>query len=123
MANLEKIIEDLDALTSLEKTNLVGMLEEKWGVEAPKEQEMPDWLKDRLNPQEPEQDSFKVVLKGTTKRIDTIKKVRELLGLQLKEARDFIENFPKTVKEDLSKEEADELKKVLEEAGGEVEIQ
>ena len=124
MANLEKIVEDLSALTVLEAAELSKMLEEKWGVSAaaPVAAAAPAAAGAPAEAAE-EQTEFTVVLTGGgDKKINVIKEVRGITGLGLKEAKDLVEGAPKPVKEGASKDEAEEIKKKLEEAGAEVEL-
>jgi large subunit ribosomal protein L7/L12 len=125
MANLEKIAEDLSSLTVLEAAELATMLEEKWGVSAA----APVAIAGMAMPGDgqaavEEKDSFDVVLASMgDKKINVIKEVRAITGLGLKEAKDLVESAPKAVKEAVSKDEAEGLKKKLEEAGASVELQ
>ena len=125
MANLEKIVEDLSTLTVIEAAELSKMLEEKWGVSAA----APVAVAAAVPGAEAgaaaaeEKDTFDVVLASIgDKKINVIKEVRAITGLGLKEAKDLVEGAPKPVKEGVNKEEADSLKKKLEEAGATVEL-
>jgi len=118
MANLDQIIEELDALSSSEQRELVGMLEDKWNVKVPEPFVMPDFLL----PKKEEPTSFDVVLIETTNRIATIKKIRAIFGISLKEARDMAEGLPRVLKADVDLEEAERLKKELEEAEAIIEV-
>ena len=121
MANLEKIADQLSGLTVLEASELSKILEEKWGVSAaapvavaaaPAAAEVAE-----------EQTEFDVVLASFgEKKINVIKEVRAITTLGLKEAKDLVESAPKTVKEGIRKEEAEEIKKKLEAAGATVEL-
>jgi len=124
MANLEKLADDLSALTVLEAAELSKMLEEKWGVSAaaPVAVAAPGAAAPAAEAAE-EKDSFDVILAAVgEKKINVIKEVRAITGLGLKEAKDLVEGAPKPVKEGASKDEAEELKKKLEEAGASVEL-
>lgn len=131
MADLEKIAEDLSSLTVLEAAELSKLLEEKWGVTASGGggmMMMPGAMPggaaggDAGEAAE-EKDEFDVVLTGAgDKKINVIKEVRAITGLGLKEAKDLVEGAPKPVKEGASKDEAEEIKKKLEEAGASVEL-
>jgi large subunit ribosomal protein L7/L12 len=125
MADLEKLAEELSALTVLEAAELSKMLEEKWGVSAAAPVAVaaaPGAGGDAGAPAE-EKDSFDVVLAAAgDKKINVIKEVRAITGLGLKEAKDLVEGAPKPVKEGVPKDEAEELKKKLEEAGATVEL-
>ena len=122
MADLEKIAEDLSALTVLEAAELSKMLEEKWGVSAAAPVAVAAVAGDAGGAAE-EQTEFTVVLASFgEKKINVIKEVRAITGLGLKEAKDLVESAPKAVKEGVSKDEAETLKKKLEEAGATVEL-
>ena len=127
MAKLEKLVEDLSALTVLEAAELSKLLEEKWGVSAA----APVAVAaagggGAAAPAEAaeEQTEFTVVLtNGGDKKINVIKEVRSVRpDLGLKEAKDLVEGAPQNVKENVSKQEAEEVKKKLEEAGASVTI-
>ena len=121
MADLSKIAEDISALTVLEAADLAKMLEEKWGVSAsaavavaaaPAAVEAVE-----------EKTEFTVILKSPgDKKINVIKEVRAITGLGLKEAKELVEAGGKAVKEDITKDEAEEIQKKLEEAGAAVEL-
>lgn len=125
MANLEKIVDDLSALTVLEAAELSKMLEEKWGVSAaaPVAAAAPAAAGAPAEAVE-EQTEFTVVLTGGgDKKINVIKEVRGVRpDLGLKEAKDLVEGAPQNIKENISKQEAEEIKKKLEEAGASVQI-
>ena len=125
MADIKKIAEDLSNLTVLEAAELATMLEEKWGVSAaaaPVAMAMPAGGGDAAGGGE-EKSEFDVVLTAAgASKINVIKEVRAITGLGLKEAKDLVEGAPKPVKEGVSKEEAEELKGKLEEAGASVEV-
>jgi large subunit ribosomal protein L7/L12 len=115
------IIEKIEKLTVVELSELIKALEEKFGVSAA----MPAAAGAAAGgaPAE-EKTSWNVLLKaGGEQKINVIKIVKEAAGVGLKEAKDLVEGAPKTVKEGLKKEEAEELKKKLEEAGATVELQ
>lgn len=117
-ANLEKIVEDLSALTVLEAAELAKLLEEKWGVSAAAPVAVA--AAGGAAPAE-EKDSFDVILEAAgDNKINVIKVVREVTGLGLKEAKDLVEGAPKPIKEALAKADAETLKKKLEEAGAKV---
>jgi len=125
MADIEKIAEELSNLTVLEAAELATLLEEKWGVSAaaaPMAVAMPAGGGDAGGAAE-EKTEFDVVLTvvGASK-INVIKEVRAITGLGLKEAKDLVEGAPKAVKEAVSKDEAEQIKAKLEEAGATVEI-
>ncbi len=121
--NLEQIVEDLSALTVLEAAELSKMLEEKWGVSAAAPVAVAAAAGDAGGAVAEAQDSFDVILTGFgDKKINVIKEVRALTGLGLKEAKDLVEGVPKALKEGVNKDEADAVKKKLEDAGATVEI-
>ena len=126
MSKLEKLVEELSTLSVLEAADLSKMLEEKWGVSAaaPVAMAMPAGGGGAAAAPVEAQTEFNVILASAgDKKINVIKAVREVVsGLGLKEAKDLVEAAPKPVKEGFSKEEADKIKKVLEEAGAKVEI-
>ena len=125
MADIEKIAEELSNLTVLEAAELATLLEEKWGVSAaaaPMAVAMPAGGGDAGGAAE-EKTEFDVVLTAAgASKINVIKTVRAITGLGLKEAKDLVEGAPKAVKEGVSKDEADEVKGKLEEAGATVEV-
>ena len=117
MADLAKLVDELSALTVLEAAELSKMLEEKWGVSAAAPVAV------AAAPAAEAQTEFTVILaNGGDKKINVIKEIRTITGLGLKEAKDLVEGAPKTVKEGVSKDEADKIKKVLEENGATVEV-
>ena len=125
MADIEKIAEDLSNLTVLEAAVLATLLEEKWGVSAaaaPMAMAMPAGGGDAGGAAE-EKSEFDVVLASAgASKINVIKEVRTITGLGLKEAKDLVEGAPKPVKEGVSKDEAEQIKAKLEEAGATVEV-
>lgn len=125
MADIEKIAEDLSNLTVLEAAELATLLEEKWGVSAaaaPMAMAMPAGGGDAGGAAD-DKTEFDVVLTAAgSSKINVIKEVRAITGLGLKEAKDLVEGAPKAVKEGVSKEEAEEIKGKLEEAGATVEV-
>jgi large subunit ribosomal protein L7/L12 len=126
MSKLEKLVEDLSTLTVLEASELSKLLEEKWGVSAaaPVAAAAPAGAAAAPAAAEEEQTEFTVVLTaGGDKKINVIKEVRGVRpDLGLKEAKDLVEAAPTNVKENVSKQEAEEIKKKLEEAGASVSI-
>ena len=116
MADLAKIVDELSALTVLEAAELSKMLEEKWGVSAAAGGAA------AAAPAE-EQTEFTVILADAgANKINVIKEVRAITALGLKEAKDLVESAPKPVKEGVSKEDAEKMKKQLEAAGAKVEV-
>ncbi|UTW54334.1 50S ribosomal protein L7/L12 [Kordiimonas sp. SCSIO 12610] len=123
MADLEKIVEELSALTVLEAAELSKMLEEKWGVSAAAAVAVAGPAAAGGEAAAEEKDEFDVILADAgAKKINVIKEVRGITGLGLKEAKDLVEGAPKPVKEGVSKDEAEELKGKLEAAGAKVEL-
>lgn len=119
-----KLIEDVKALTVLELSELVKALEEEFGVSAaaPVAVAAPA-AAEAAAPAAEEKTEFTVVLKSAgANKINVIKVVREITGLGLKEAKDLVDGAPKEVKENISKADAEEIAKKLEEAGAEVEL-
>ena len=125
MADIQKIAEDLSNLTVLEAAELATLLEEKWGVSAaaaPMAMAMPAGGGDAGGAAE-EKTEFEVVLASAgASKINVIKEVRTITGLGLKEAKDLVEGAPKPVKDGVSKDEAEQIKAKLEEAGATVEV-
>jgi large subunit ribosomal protein L7/L12 len=125
MADLEAIAENLSSLTVMEAADLVKMLEEKWGVSAAAPVAV---AAAGVGPAagaeaEEEQTEFEIILKEVgSEKIKVIKAVREVTSLGLKEAKDLVDGAPKTVKEGVTKEEAEEIKKKFEEQGAKIEI-
>ena len=125
MADLNKIVEDLSALTVLEAAELTKLLEEKWGVSAAAAVAVAaaPGAGGAAAPAAEEKTEFDVILTGDGgKKINVIKEVRAITGLGLTEAKTLVESAPKAVKEGVNKEEAEKLKKQLEEAGATVEL-
>jgi ribosomal protein L7/L12 len=122
----EQILEAIENMTVLELSELVKALEEKFGVSAAAPvavAAMPGAAGGAAAAEAEEKTEFDVVLTSAgDKKIQVIKVVRELTGLGLKEAKDLVDNAPKPVKEGVSKEEAEEIKAKLEEAGATVEV-
>ena len=125
MADLAKIVEDLSALTVLEAAELSKLLEEKWGVSAaaPVAVAAVAGGAGAAAPAEEEKTEYDVILVDAgANKINVIKEVRAITGLGLKEAKDLVEGAPKAVKEAVSKGEAADLKKKLEDAGAKVDV-
>ena len=123
MANLEKLVDDLSALTVLEAAELSKLLEEKWGVSAAAPVAMAAAPAAAAAAPAAEKTEFTVVLTDAgDKKINVIKEVRAITGLGLKEAKDLVEGAPKEVKADVPKDEAAKIKKQLEDAGAKVEL-
>ena len=125
MADLEKIAEELSNLTVLEASELSKILEEKWGVSAAAPVAVPAAAPggDAGGAAAEEKDSFTIVLTDVgDKKINVIKEVRTATGLGLKEAKELVESAPKDIKEDVPKDEANEIKEKLEAAGAKVDL-
>ena len=123
MADLQKIVDELSSLTVLEAAELSKMLEEHWGVSAAAPVAVAAAGGAAPAEAAEEKDEFDVILAAAgDKKINVIKEVRGITGLGLKEAKDLVEGAPKPIKEGVSKGEAEELKKQLEEAGATVEL-
>ncbi|MDB5677048.1 50S ribosomal protein L7/L12 [Sphingomonas bacterium] len=125
MADLTKLVDQLSELTVLEASELSKMLEEKWGVSAAAAVAAAPAAGGAggAAPAEEAQTEFDVILTGDGgKKINVIKEVRALTGLGLTEAKTLVESAPKAVKEGVSKDEAEKVKKQLEEAGATVEL-
>ncbi len=122
MANLDKIVEELSALTVLEAAELAKLLEDKWGVSAAAPVAVAAAAGPAAAPAE-EKDSFDVVLKASgDKKIEVIKEVRAITGLGLKEAKDLVEGAPQPLKQGVKKDEAAKIKAQLEAAGATIEL-
>ena len=121
MADIAKFVEEIKGLTVMELADLVKAIEEEFGVSAAA---VAAPAAGAAAPAAEEKTDFDVVLAGfdAAAKIKVIKVVREITGLGLKEAKELVDNAPKTVKEGLSKAEAEEMKAKLEEAGAKVEL-
>jgi len=123
MADLNAIVEQLSGLTIMEAADLVKQLETKWGVSAAAAVAVAGPAAAATAAPAEEKTEFSVVLLDAgANKINTIKEVRAVTGLGLKEAKDLVEGAPKEVKGGIPKAEADEIKKKLEAAGAKVEI-
>ena len=120
---ITNILEEIKTLTILELADLVKAVEEEFGVSAAAPVGVVAAAGGAAAPAAEEKTEFDVVLKSFgAKKLDVIKAVREITGLGLKEAKEMVEGAPKTVKEGVSKDEAETVKKALEAAGAEVEV-
>ena len=120
---ITNILEEIKSLTIIELADLVKAVEDEFGVSAAAPVGVVAAAGAAAAPAAEEKTEFDVVLKSFgAKKLDVIKAVREITGLGLKEAKEMVEGAPKTVKEGVSKDEAESLKKTLEEAGAEVEV-
>ena len=126
MADLNKLVDDLSSLTVLEAADLAKLLEEKWGVSAAAAVAVAGPAAGGGGagaPAAEEKTEFDVILTGDGgKKINVIKEVRAITGLGLTEAKTLVESAPKAVKEGVNKDEAEQVKKQLEEAGATVEL-
>ena len=119
---ITNIVEEIKSLTILELADLVKAVEEEFGVSAAAPVGVVA-AAGAAAPAAEEKTEFDVVLKSFgAKKLDVIKAVREITGLGLKEAKELVESAPKAIKEGVSKDEAESVKKALEEAGAEVEV-
>ena len=124
MADLEKLVKELSTLTVMEAADLSKLLEDKWGVSAaaPVAVAAAGGAGGDAAPAE-EQTEFDVILASYgEKKINVIKAVREVTSLGLKDAKDLVESAPVAIKEGITKDEAEEIKKKFEEAGAQVEV-
>src|SRR6201995_2596628 len=123
MADLAKIVDDLSALTVLEASELSKLLEEKWGVSAAAPVAVAAAGGGAAAPAAEAKDTFDVILADAgANKINVIKEVRAITNLGLKEAKDLVEGAPKAVKEGVNKDEAEQIKKKLEDAGAKVQV-
>ena len=125
MADINALVDQLSSLTVLEAADLAKALEEKWGVSAAAAVAVagPAAGGGAAAPAAEEQTEFDVILTGDGgKKINVIKEVRAITNLGLSEAKALVESAPKAIKEGVSKAEAEEIKKKIEEAGGTVEL-
>jgi large subunit ribosomal protein L7/L12 len=123
MADLQKLVDELSTLTVLEAADLSKMLEEKWGVSAAAAVAAAPAGGGAAAPAVEEKTEFDVILTGDGgKKINVIKEVRAITGLGLTEAKTLVESAPKAIKEGINKDEAEKLKKQLEDAGATVEL-
>ena len=123
-ATKEEILEAISNMTVMEVVDLVKMMEDKFGVTAAAPMAVAAGGAAAAAPVVEEQTEFTVILKAypAEKKVGTIKVIREITGLGLKEAKDLVEGAPSTVKEGESKADADKIKKQLADAGAEVEV-
>lgn len=124
-SNVETLVEQIEKLTVLELNDLVKTLEEKFGVTAaaPAVAVAPGAAPAAEVPKEEEKSDFEVVLSSFgSNKIQVIRVVKNITGLGLKEAKDLVDNAPKTIKESVPKDEAEKIKKEVEDAGGSVEL-
>jgi len=125
MAELDKIVDQLSKLTVVEAADLAKMLEEKWGVSAsaPAAVVSASSASDSSKAEPEEKLEYDIILESIgDKKINVIKEVKSIMGVGLKEAKDFVESAPKAVKTSIPKDEAEELKSKLESAGAKVSL-
>jgi|SRR5437016_4185043 len=123
MSKIEKLVDDLSGLTVLEAAELAKLLEEKWGVSAAAPVAAMGAPAAAAAAPAVEKTEFTVVLmEAGEKKINVIKEIRAITGLGLKEAKDLVEGAPKEVKADVNKDEANKIKKQLEDVGAKVEL-
>ena len=123
MADLNKIVEDLSSLSVIEAAELSKLLEEKWGVSAAAPVAVAAPAAGGADVTAEEKSEFDLVLAEIgPNKISVIKEVRTITGLGLKEAKDLVEGAPQSIKKDVAKAEAEEMKKSLEAAGAKVEL-
>ncbi len=122
-ATIDKIVDDISKLTAVELSDLKKALEEKFDVTASAPMGMPMMMAGPAAEPVEEKTDFNIVLINSgAEKLKVIKVVRELTGLGLKEAKDLVDGAPNTIKENVAKAEAEEIKKKIEEAGGKVEL-
>jgi large subunit ribosomal protein L7/L12 len=123
MSKIEKLVDDLSGLTVIEAAELAKLLEEKWGVSAAAPVAAAAAPAAAAAAPAIEKTEFTVMLMAAgDKKINVIKEIRAITGLGLKEAKDLVEGAPKEVKADVNKDEANKIKKQLEDAGAKVEL-
>ena len=123
MADIAKLVEELSKLTVLEAAELAKALEEEWGVSAAAAVAVAAAPAAGDAPAAEEKTEFDVILTGDGgKKINVIKEVRAITGLGLTEAKTLVESAPKAIKEGVNKDEAEKIKKQIEDAGGTVEL-
>jgi large subunit ribosomal protein L7/L12 len=122
MSKIEKLVEDLSGLTVLEAADLAKLLEDKWGVSAAAPVAAAGPAAAAAPAAEAKTEFTVMLMEAGANKINVIKEVRAITGLGLKEAKDLVEAAPKEVKADVSKDEAEKLKKQLEGAGAKVEL-
>jgi large subunit ribosomal protein L7/L12 len=123
MADLNEIVDTLSGLTVMEAAELATLLEEKWGVSAAAPVAVAAAAGPAGEAAAEAKDEFDVILTSFgDKKIQVIKEIRAITGLGLKEAKDLVEGVPKAIKEACTKDEAAEIQKKIEEAGGQVDV-
>lgn len=122
MADLQKLVDELSKLTILEAAELTKKLEDAWGVSAAAAVAVAAPAAGPAEAAEAKTEFDVILVDGGANKINAIKEVRAITGLGLKEAKDLVEGAPKPVKTGVPKDEADKIKKVLEDAGAKVEV-
>ena len=122
MANIHTLINELGQLTVLEALELSRRLSKEWDIDLDAVQDDPTQVSKVATESESATATVMLTSFADGKKIPIIKAIRPILGLGLMEGKNFVEDLPQVVKEDLEKEEAEKLKKILEEAGGAVEL-
>jgi large subunit ribosomal protein L7/L12 len=122
MSKIEKLVDDLSGLTVIEAAELAKLLEEKWGVSAAAPIAAMAAPAAAAAPAVEKTEFTVVLMEAGEKKINVIKEIRAITGLGLKEAKDLVEGAPKEVKADVNKDEANKLKKQLEDVGAKVEL-
>jgi len=122
MSKIEKLVDDLSGLTVIEAAELAKLLEDKWGVSAAAPVAVAAPAAAAAAPAVEKTEFTVVLLEAGDKKINVIKEIRAITGLGLKEAKDLVEGAPKEVKADVNKDEANKIKKQLEDAGAKVEL-
>jgi len=122
MSKIEKLVDDLSGLTVIEAAELAKLLEDKWGVSAAAPVAVAAPAAAAAAPAVEKTEFTVVLLEAGDKKINVIKEIRAITGLGLKEAKDLVEGAHKEVKADVNKDEANKIKKQLEDAGAKVEL-
>ena len=122
MADLNEIVDTLSGLTVIEAAELATLLEEKWGVSAAAPVAVAAAAGPAAEAAEAKDDFDVILTSFGDKKIQVIKEIRGITGLGLKEAKELVEGVPKAIKEGVPKDEADEIQKKIEEAGGQVDV-
>jgi len=122
MSKIEKLVDDLSGLTVIEAAELAKLLEEKWGVSAAAPVAAMAAPAAAAAPAVEKTEFTVMLMEAGDKKINVIKEIRAITGLGLKEAKDLVEGAPKEVKADVNKDEANKIKKQLEDAGAKVEL-
>lgn len=123
MSDINKLAETLVNLKVVEVNDLAKILKEKYGLDSFSSSNLSSSPKEEILDKSKEKTTFDVVLKGSGgTKLPVIKRIKDTIGLGLKEAKELVDNVPKQLKKGISKEEAESLKKHLEEVGAEVEL-